>query len=400
MFLDKPSTRHVVVLVLFVLLSGACNLPGASSPTADIEATFAAATVAAILSEEPTEIVSSPTHAPETEAPTSTFTPPAATDTPTVTPTEEDCDKVSFVTDVTIADGTAFQPGETFTKTWRLSNDGSCPWTTEYDLVFAEGDQMGGADETALSAVVEPGSTVDLSVDLTAPDVSGTYRGYWQLRNDSSVLFGIGEEGDKPFWVEIVVSEDADDDDLKLGTPTWRDDFEGAVLWFLLDTDESKFEVVDNELVMESFNAGGLDEWGLSVRPDADDFYIELRIRTGDTCAGLDRYGVLIRAEDPDHTYVYGFSCSGRYRLYEWDGGEFSALAGWKSSSLIKAGPNQTNRMGIMAEGNTIRLYANGKLITTVEDDTFDEGRFGLFIGSAETDNFKVYVEEVSYWDR
>jgi hypothetical protein len=364
----------------------------------DIEATFAAETVAVILSEEPQETVSNPTQAPVTEAPTATSTTPLATDTPTVTPTEESCEKVTFVTDVTIADGTAFQPGETFTKTWRLSNEGSCPWTTEFSLVFAEGDQLGGPDELALPAEVEPGGTVDLSVDLTAPEISGSYRGYWQLRNAAGVLFGIGEEGDKPFWVEIVVSED--DDDLQLGTPTWRDNFEGAILWFLLDTDGSKFEVVDNEMVMEAFSAGGLDEWGLSVRPDADDFYIELRVRTGDICAGLDRYGVLIRAEDPDHSYVYGFSCDGKYRLYEWDGGEFTALAGWKSSSHIKSGPNQTNRMGIMAEGDIIRLYANGKLITTVEDDTFEEGRFGLFIGSAETDNFKVYIEEVTYWDR
>ena len=32
-------------------------------------------------------------------------------------------------------------------------------------------------------------------------------------------------------------------------------------------------------------------------------------------------------------------------------------------------------------------------------DDQFDCGQFGLFIGSPDTDNFTVYVDEVATWD-
>jgi hypothetical protein len=44
-------------------------------------------------------------------------------------------------------------------------------------------------------------------------------------------------------------------------------------------------------------------------------------------------------------------------------------------------------------------MYANGKLIGEYQDDTHGEGRFGLFVGSADTPDVKVYVDEIAYWD-
>ncbi|NIS81296.1 MAG: hypothetical protein GTO14_14080 [Anaerolineales bacterium] len=386
----------ISVFIIGIML-GACNLPAPDVATPDFLATYAAQTVAARLTQEavapPTTegpIVTPATPAPSTETPLPTISP-----TPT---SDADCDRAIFIDDVTIADGTEFKPETTFTKTWRLKNSGSCTWTTEYHLVFIDGDQMGGSDEVAFPGIVDPEREVDLSVGLTAPDAEGTYRGNWQLRNASGGIFGIGDDADEPFWVEIVVSTEVDD--LELGAATWRDRFDGYLYWFLLDTDQSKFEIKNDEMVMKAFTAGGLDEWGLSSRPVVDDFYLEMTARTGSNCSGLDRYGMLIRASDPNHAYVYGFSCNGRYRLYRWNDGEYKALADWKSSGHIISGPKQTNRLGILAEGNSFKLYANGKLLTTVTDSMFDEGRFGLFIGAAETDNFEVFVEEVAYWSR
>ena len=64
---------------------------------------------------------------------------------------------------------------------------------------------MGGVDVLIPQTVV-PGQTVDVGVNLTAPSLGGSYRGYWQLKNASGALFGIGSTYDKPFWVDIVVS--------------------------------------------------------------------------------------------------------------------------------------------------------------------------------------------------
>ena len=104
------------------------------------------------------------------------------------------------------------------------------------------------------------------------------------------------------------------------------------------------------------------------------------------------------RAPDPNAGYVLGFSCDGRFRLYEWDGENYIALEEWQQSSAIVSGPKQTNRMGILAQGSTLKIYANDKLLGEYQDNTYDKGRFGLFIGSGETAGFVVSVEEIAYW--
>lgn len=140
--------------------------------------------------------------------PTATFTvtsiPPTNTPPPTATKASY-CDWVSFIKDVTIPDGTKLSLGETFTKTWRLQNRGTCTWTPDYMLVFVNGDQMGGTTAVRLPANVAPGQIVDVSVTLTAPDKRRNYVGYWMLRNPSGLTFGYGDNANKAFYVDINV---------------------------------------------------------------------------------------------------------------------------------------------------------------------------------------------------
>ena len=146
-------------------------------------------------------------------APTQTPLPPMptvvpATNTPMPTSTPVSyCDWVAFVKDVSIPDGSTFAPGETFTKTWRLKNRGTCTWTPDYTLVYNSGAQMGETTAVRLPAYVAPGQTVDVSVTFTAPSTSGRYTGYWILRNPSGALFGSGDKANVPFYVDIKVKE-------------------------------------------------------------------------------------------------------------------------------------------------------------------------------------------------
>jgi len=143
-----------------------------------------------------------PTYTP---TPTVTGTPP--TPTPTGTPSQGPaaCDRAQFISDVTVPDGTTFQPNSTFSKTWRLKNIGTCTWTS-YSLMFDSGEKMAGPDSALISASVAPGQTVDISINLTAPAGGGTFRGYWKLKNNNGIPFGIGSGGTKSFWVEIRVT--------------------------------------------------------------------------------------------------------------------------------------------------------------------------------------------------
>jgi hypothetical protein len=93
------------------------------------------------------------------------------------------------VADVTIPDHTIMTPGQTFVKTWRIQNIGTSTWTTGYDLVFIDGTQMGTVAEVALTASVPPGQQVEISVNMTAPTTTGSYTGYWKMRNAAGAFF-------------------------------------------------------------------------------------------------------------------------------------------------------------------------------------------------------------------
>ncbi len=116
------------------------------------------------------------------------------------------CDWAQFVADVTIPDGTVFKPADSFNKTWRLKNIGTCAWSADYSLAFASGEQLGAPASVKLTSAVAPGATIDVTVTMTAPNAAGTYRSYWQLKNTAGVLFGIGATANKSFWTEIKVS--------------------------------------------------------------------------------------------------------------------------------------------------------------------------------------------------
>lgn len=145
----------------------------------------------------------------------------------------------------------------------------------------------------------------------------------------------------------------------------------------------------------------GVDGWTVSW-PKVTDFYIEATITTGE-CAGSDRYGVIVRVPASfESGYMAGLTCDGRYSLRYWDpdNSTYVYLIGWTSSSAIKAGSNQTNRLGLWSEGDTFKVYVNGELLGQAEDTKFDEeGRLGLWIGHGSTEDFTVYFSEVSYWE-
>lgn len=396
---QNPRAMRLFTTLLLLFLAG-CNLPGSQreSPTPQgLAPTMTSEAVQILLMTQMSATLAPPTATlPPPPSPTSPSQ-PLATPTATLpTPRSDLCtDKAEFIKDVSVPDNTSFKPGERFTKTWRLRNSGDCTWSPQYALVFVAGDRMEAALEVPLNGYVPPNETVDLSVDLTAPAQSGQYQGQWMLQSADGSRFGLGEKADKPFWVRIVVSESISD--LNLGKPTWRDTFKNAANWYLLETPNTQFRVKDGALVMEATPGGG-EEWGLATHGAIQNFYMEVEFRGGDRCSGKDRYGLLFRAPNPNAGYVYGFSCEGRYRIYKWDGRNYNPLQEWTASSAILSGPNQTNRLGVWASGSTLKLYANNILLAELRDSTYLKGRFGLFIAAAESNPFRVFVQEIAYW--
>lgn len=212
--------RHLAAGFLIFVLAG-CNMPGSQVSTqGTLNVTQAYQTVEARLTEA---AGLSPSQSPQPSAtdsglPTQTAaaTPAAAITAPVASPTApiaataapQTCDVASpgNPIDVTIPDDTLLQPGQSFTKTWRLQNSGSCTWTRQYAVTYFSGEQMGAPAAVNLAGDVNPGQSVDISVDMVAPSAAGQYQGNWKLRNAANVLFGIGPNGSAPFWVRIIVA--------------------------------------------------------------------------------------------------------------------------------------------------------------------------------------------------
>lgn len=187
----------------------------------------------------------------------------------------------------------------------------------------------------------------------------------------------------------------ATDPRLNLGTPDWHDPFDTGQNWYL-EGGNPHAEISQGKLVFSVVEADKGDWWRLAA-PHLTNFYLEGTASTT-ACSGADRYGLVVRAPDLNQGYLFGFTCDGRYSLRAWDGSEFTKLKDWTSSPAILAGPSQTNRLGLMADGSRLSLYANGVFLDEIHDDRFGEGRFGLFIASNVTPNYAIQFDVLDYW--
>lgn len=181
-----------------------------------------------------------------------------------------------------------------------------------------------------------------------------------------------------------------------LGDPSFQDTFDKDKNSWGFSEDETKGEVANGAYAMTAINDNGYYGWRMNLRKPKN-FYLEATIRTG-TCSGSDRYGLIIRAPGYDDGYFYGITCEGKISFEQWSSD--SSIMDWtKIASGFNAGSNQTNRIGVKAEGSHYTLYINGVKVGECDDDALtDEGMFGFFIASSDTQNFTIYVEEVAYW--
>jgi mRNA-degrading endonuclease toxin of MazEF toxin-antitoxin module len=184
--------KLMIAMLLISILLTACAPAQSAEPSpipVDVEAiqTEAVKTVIAAVTQTaaalPTETPAPPT---ETPVPTETVS-PTPEDTPTAT--QVICNNAIYVEDVTIPDESEVNPGQRFTKTWKVKNTGACDWTRAYSLRYGFGDRMGGLI-TYLEDIVPAGDEVEISIQLVAPQIPGSYRGYWVLNDNNGYTFG------------------------------------------------------------------------------------------------------------------------------------------------------------------------------------------------------------------
>jgi len=211
-FKTVSITLLMVVIILGLWgLSGCQLFGGGTDATATLNVTQAYQTVNARLTQSVAQTPSLESSATPVETTQHTPTQITPTRTPAITESSSppgNCDNLAapgVPIDVTIPDDTQMSPAQGFTKTWRLQNAGTCTWTRDYAVAYFSGEPMGAPNSVKLNQDVPVGGIVDISVDMVAPQQSGSYQGNWKLRTGSGEWFGIGPNGDSPFWVRIQV---------------------------------------------------------------------------------------------------------------------------------------------------------------------------------------------------
>lgn len=87
---------------------------------------------------------------------------PAPDSTETLALVSEAPLRATFISDVTVADGSIFPPGAEFIKCWKMTNSGERDWPETTQLVFTAGEGFGAANQSVSVGLVKSGETVDL----------------------------------------------------------------------------------------------------------------------------------------------------------------------------------------------------------------------------------------------
>jgi hypothetical protein len=107
-------------------------------------------------------------------------------------------DNLTFLSDVTIPDGTEVEAKATLDKRWEVKNSGNCNWDERYRLRLIAGPSMGAVQEQALFPA-RSGAQVVLQIVFQAPADVGNYRSAWQAYNPDGQPFG------DPVFIDLIV---------------------------------------------------------------------------------------------------------------------------------------------------------------------------------------------------
>jgi hypothetical protein len=105
---------------------------------------------------------------------------------------------LTFLSDVTLPDGTGVPPSATLDKRWQVQNSGTCNWNEHYRFQLMSGPALGAPEVQSLYPA-RGGTQLTLRLALTAPAKPGPYRSQWQAIDPQGNPFG------DPVYLDIVV---------------------------------------------------------------------------------------------------------------------------------------------------------------------------------------------------
>lgn len=168
----------------------------------------------------------------------------------------------SFVSDVSIDDGTVLSPNTPFVKVWRLRNDGERAWPEGTMLTHVFGPRLSDVQSVSVPAL-PAGEEVDVAVNMVSPADAGHYVSNWRLTGPRGYKFG------HRVWADITVNptsvpvpaaaeqsqeskaEEAEQQTTTTSTPTIEEPASSDSEWEQIVEEEEKKAVVEEIVAVE-----------------------------------------------------------------------------------------------------------------------------------------------------
>jgi hypothetical protein len=108
-----------------------------------------------------------------------------------------------------------------------------------------------------------------------------------------------------------------------------------------------------------------------------DDFLIEAdaALTEGNSPAEI---GIAFRIVDGSNFYLMAIDNTGRASLWKKADDQWHVLSAWAKDDAIETFAGAENRIGVLAEGSSLSAIVNGKVVASVEEDSFAEGTTAL----------------------
>ena len=109
-------------------------------------------------------------------------------------------------------------------------------------------------------------------------------------------------------------------------------------------------------------------------------------------------YGVLFRVEDEQQFYRFDITGNGLFIVerHNGDGTWTRLVQEWTPASALNQGLNVTNRLRVLASGQSLTFYANDVLLTQVNDATYADGLMCLDAGTCGGSNLQVAFDNLT----
>jgi hypothetical protein len=248
--------------------------------------------------------------------------------------------------------------------------------------------------------VVQPTST-----DTPVPEIDESTPEPTQTLEESSSAptEGAPEISPTPSNTPIPLEPGDPRSGLNLSDPDYVDDIDERFTWFeFSDPEGATVAWEDGRLRVTDHVTDGI-LWWTTTAIEAEDSYAEIMAQVS-SCSGKDAYGMGIRVggENIDRGYTLEISCDGAYRVRKFIAFDEipAVLRDWTESDRIQSGPDASNQIGFLANGEQLFAFVNGELLDTVaiEDSDYISGVLSLFANASQTADLTVHFDDFRLW--